>query len=110
MAGRNHDAAGRLLVPYAERKLRRAAIALQEVNAEAVRDHDLRTQSRKVLGAVARIVGNRTGQLGIWAVIIPDVGCEALSALADRAIVDGVGAHRIHAPAASARAERDDRP
>jgi hypothetical protein len=58
VAGRNHDSAGALLVAHQKRKLRRAAVVVEEEDLETIRHHDRRTQFREPSRVVPRVVGN----------------------------------------------------
>ena len=77
-----------------ERQLRRAAIALQEINREAGRRHDLGAQPGEVIGAMPRVVGDRARQRRAVAERVLHVVGQSLRTLADRAVVDGVRADR----------------
>ena len=110
VAGRHHDAAGALRVANRVGEFRRAAEAAEKEDPKSSREQNLGAELRKVLGAVASVVGDRAGGLLAGMHDAPDVVGQALSALADRAVVDGVGADRIHPAAAAAGAEWDHRP
>jgi hypothetical protein len=108
VAGGDHDAARALLVAHQERQFRRTAIVVQEVDLETGRDHDARAQFGKAARVVTRVVRDRARQLALD--VLFDVVGQALGAFADRAVVDGVRADRIHPPTATAGAERNHRP
>ena len=112
VAGRDHDAAIALLVAHGERELRRAAVAVEEVDREAGRGHDLGAQLGEVAasGGACRRRWRRTSGLVRFGRLLLDVVGQALGAFADGAVVDGVAADRVHPPAASAGAEGDDGP
>ena len=59
---------------------------------------------------MARVVRDRTGEVGAFAVGFLHVVGQALRTFADRAIVDRVTADRIHAPTASPRAKGNNGP
>ena len=63
-----------------------------------------------MLGAMACVISDRAGGLLAGGHDAPHIVGQALRALTDRAVVDGVGADRIHSSAAAAGAERDHRP
>ena len=121
VAGGDDDAAIAPLVAHGERKLRRAAIAVEKVDRESGGGHDLGAKLGELPRAMPRIVGDgarerpvRIAQLPasascVFAHLLHVVG-QPLSGLADGAFVDGIASDRIHPAAASAGAEGDGGP
>ena len=110
VAGRHHDPAGAVRHPHRKRELGRAAVTAEKGDPEARCQQHLGTELGKVLRAMPGVVGNRTGRgLIRWQDTLDVIG-ESLGALADRPVVDRVGAHRKHPAATAAGAEWDHRP
>jgi hypothetical protein len=115
VAGRDDDAAIAFFVAHGERKFRRAAEAVEKINREAGRRHDLGAKLGEMPRAMPRVVSDGAAELALRAAkrfgrLFFYVIGQALGAFADRAVVDGVAADRTHASASSAGAERNDRP
>lgn len=109
VAGRDHDAAVAFFMSHAERQLRRAAVAIEEIDRELGGGHDFRAQLGKMPGIVPGIVGNDTGERTCFHLIFDVVG-QSLGTFAYGSIINGVTTYRIHPAAAPAGAKGNYRP
>ena len=110
VAGRHHDPARALLVADQERKLRGAAIVVQEIDLEPRGDHDAGTQLGKVPRVVPRVIGDCTGQLALASQFLTHVLRQSLGAFPDRPVVNRVAADGVHPAAAASGSERNHGP
>ena len=120
VAGGDHDAAIAMVIPHGERKLGRAAEAVQVKDLEPGRDHDLAAKLGEMPRLMPRVISNRTRKLpllfSLWPLasrLLPNIiRCHhpLSTLLTNRPIVDGVGPDRIHPPPPPAGAEGDDGP
>jgi len=109
VTGGDHDPARAILVTHGKGQLGRASVSVEEIDGEARRRHDLGTQLGEMPRAMPRVVRNGARQRLARSLLLDVVG-QPLGTLADRAVVDGVGADRIHATSPAAGPEGDDRP
>ena len=110
VARRHHDPAGGGGVADGKRQLGRAPVAAQEEDPEAGGQEDLGAELGEMFGAVPGVIGYCGGRRRAGGEGAADIVGEPLGALADRSVVDGVGADREHRAAAASGAKGDDCP
>ena len=110
VARRHHDPAGGPGVADGKREFRRAPEAAQEEDPEAGGQEDLGAELGEMFGAVPGVIGYCGGRRRAGGEGAADIVGEPLGALADRSVVDGVGADREHRAAAASGAKGNHGP
>ena len=110
VARRHHDPAGGASVADGKRQLGRASVAAQEEDPEAGGQEDLGAELGEMFGAVPGVIGDGAGWRRAGGEGAADIVGEPLGALADRSVVDGVGADREHRAAAASGAKGNHGP